>query len=112
MLENYINISKSLEKLFTPYLEIVIHDLNLKKITYIANNISNRQIGEDSNLSDIKFDNSQNIIGPYEKINYDGKGIIKSKTIYAYDNKGLIKQKTILNADNKVIYSRIYTYEY
>ncbi|WGL60248.1 PAS domain-containing protein [Pigmentibacter sp. JX0631] len=84
MLENYINISKSLEKLFTPYLEIVIHDLKLKKITYIANNISNRKIGEDSNLSDIKFDNSQNIIGPYEKINYDGK-VLKCISIVLND---------------------------
>nr|BFD31829.1 transcriptional regulator DauR [Pigmentibacter ruber] len=86
MLENYINIAKSLEKLFTPYLEIVIHDLKLKKITYIANNISNRQIGEDSNLNDIKFNDSQKIIGPYEKMNYDGRMLKSISIVIDIDN--------------------------
>jgi hypothetical protein len=85
-------------------IEIVFDKLGTKtlELFYLANDsLDEKNVFEYNAFSD-----------KIAEINYDGKGIIKSKTIYAYDNKGLIKQKTILNADNKVIYSRIYTYEY
>lgn len=37
------------------------------------NNISNRTIGDDSLLEEIGFDDSQSVIGPYEKMNWDGR---------------------------------------
>jgi D-arginine utilization repressor len=80
MLKQYTCIAKAIEKLFYPHLEVIIHDIKKQKITYIGNNFSNRDIGDDSILDDITFDNSKNIIGPYEKINYDGK---KLKSISA-----------------------------
>ncbi len=81
MLANYINISQALEKLFYPYLEIVIHDLKSHKIIFIANNFSNRNVDDESILNDLQFPVKQDIIGPYEKINYDGK-ILKSISIF------------------------------
>lgn len=80
MLKQYICIAKAIEKLFYPHLEVIIHDINKQKIIYIGNNFSDRDIGDDSILDDISFDNSKNIIGPYEKINFDGK---KLKSISA-----------------------------
>lgn len=86
MLASYINISKSLEKLFYPYLEVIIHDLQLQKIIHIGNNLSNRKIGDDSILNEINFEKCNEIIGPYEKINYDGK-ILKSISVVVEDGK-------------------------
>jgi len=86
MLANYINISRSLEKLFYPYLEIVIHDLKTQKIIYIANNFSKRNIADNSIINDLPFQSTNNIIGPYEKINYDGK-VLKSISIFLESGK-------------------------
>jgi len=80
MIQQYLNIAKALEQLFYPQLEVVIHDIKQKKVVYIGNNFSNRELGDDSVLDDISFEKSKKIIGPYEKINYDGK-ILKSISI-------------------------------
>ena len=56
MLKQYVLIAKSIERLFHPYVEIVIHDINKHRIAYIGNNFSNREIGDDSVLDDISFD--------------------------------------------------------
>lgn len=86
MQKQYENIAKGLELLFYPNLEIIIHDITTKKIIYIGNNFSNRDIGEDSVLDDISFEKSKKIIGPYEKINFDGK-ILKSISIVLEDDE-------------------------
>ncbi|KAB8040372.1 hypothetical protein GCL60_00205 [Silvanigrella paludirubra] len=101
MIQQYLNIAKALEQLFYPQLEVVIHDIKQKKVVYIGNNFSNRELGDDSVLDDISFEKSKKIIGPYEKINYDGK-ILKSISI-VLEEKNEKKYLMCLNFDISVL---------
>ena len=96
MIQQYLNIAKALEQLFYPQLEVVIHDIKQKKVVYIGNNFSNRELGDD-----ISFEKSKKIIGPYEKINYDGK-ILKSISI-VLEEKNEKKYLMCLNFDISVL---------
>jgi predicted transcriptional regulator YheO len=51
---------------------VVIHDLATQTIAYIANPLSKRTVGDDSALEDIGFEPGEAVIGPYEKLNWDG----------------------------------------
>lgn len=61
--------------LFQPYAEVVLHDLATETVVHIAGNFSRREIGEASLLSEIGFSQGEAIIGPYEKVNWDGRSI-------------------------------------
>ena len=58
--------------LFFPYAEVVIHDLKTQRVAYIVNNLSRREIGDDSALERAELSAQQPVIGPYAKRNYDG----------------------------------------
>jgi predicted transcriptional regulator YheO len=58
--------------LFFPYAEVVVHDLATQTIAYIANNLSQREIGDASALDNAEFDPKELVVGPYEKRNWDG----------------------------------------
>ncbi len=56
-----------------PFAEVVIHDLEKDCIEAIYNPFSRREVGDDSYLDRIDFGKSDTVIGPYEKINWDGR---------------------------------------
>jgi len=51
----------------------VLHDLRTETVAHIANNFSKRELGDASLMHEIEFDPGDNLIGPYEKINWDGR---------------------------------------
>ncbi len=59
--------------LLQPQAEVVLHDLATESVAYIANPFSRRDIGEPSLLHEIDFRPEVRLIGPYEKINFDGR---------------------------------------
>jgi predicted transcriptional regulator YheO len=65
-------MADGLAALFHPHVEVVIHDLSSQSIAYIANPLSKRAVGDDSALEDIAFEPGETVIGPYEKLNWDG----------------------------------------
>lgn len=73
LLDRYRNIADGIATLFFPYAEVVIHDLTSQSVAYIANNLSKREVGDDSALEEIEGTAIENVIGPYEKINWDGR---------------------------------------
>ncbi|MEY8766611.1 MULTISPECIES: helix-turn-helix transcriptional regulator [Francisella] len=86
-LEKFINVAEAISRLLHPFAEVVIHDLSKNKIVAIFNPISKREIGDISYLDHIDLDAYDDfVIGPYDKINYDGRKmkciitIIKSLT--------------------------------
>jgi len=68
----YLPVCDGVAALFQPYVEVVLHDLRTETVVYIANNFSKRELGESSLMHEIEFEPSDNVIGPYEKINWDG----------------------------------------
>lgn len=75
VLEGYHPVCDAIAALFYPYVEVVMHDLSSQKVVYLANNLSKREIGDDSALEDIVFNDDENVIGPYEKLNWDGRSM-------------------------------------
>ena len=74
-LKRAIPIAETFARLLHPFAEVVIHDLEKDKVEAIYNPFSHREVGDNSYLDrwDFTVDPSENIIGPYEKINYDGR---------------------------------------
>jgi predicted transcriptional regulator YheO len=74
-LASFTHICDAIALLFQPYAEVVLHDLTTETVAYIANNFSKRELGEPSLLHEIDFRPSDLIIGPYEKVNWNGRRI-------------------------------------
>jgi predicted transcriptional regulator YheO len=83
-MDNFRAIADAIATLFFPHAEVVLHDLRTQKVDYIANNLSKREIGDDSSLSE---DVSERNIGPYEKLNWDGQKI-RSLSSVLRDSEG------------------------
>lgn len=110
-LKPYLDIAEGISKLLYPFAEVVLHDLEKNTIVMIWNAFSKRKIGDCSYLHDMKFDNKMkpsNIIGPYEKVNYDGKRL-KSISIVIRNKKDLVIGFLCINLDVSILnkYQRI-----
>jgi predicted transcriptional regulator YheO len=88
LLERYSRVADGIALLFFPYVEIVIHDLHSQTIAYIANNLSKRELGDDSALEEIDHVAQPGTIGPYEKINWDGRRMRCVSTVL-FDDEGV-----------------------
>ncbi|MEB8386801.1 PAS domain-containing protein [Rhodobacteraceae bacterium KMM 6894] len=66
--------------LFGARVEVVVHDLADERIAYIANPLSHRAPGDPSNMTGIELSDAQPVLGPYEKVNWDGS-ILRSISI-------------------------------
>ncbi|MBH1930789.1 PAS domain-containing protein [Serratia rubidaea] len=87
MLTRYHAIADAIALLFTPYAEVAIHDLASQKLVYIANNRSQRELGEDSNLDELRDNPDLQVIGPYQKRNWDGGQLRSISAVLRDDNQ-------------------------
>ena len=83
-------VADGIAMLFSGYVEVIIHDLQSQTVVYIANNISNRQLGDPSALDDVTFDAGEVNFGPYEKCNWDGRNIRSVSTVLRDSDAGAI----------------------
>jgi predicted transcriptional regulator YheO len=73
-LDSYVPICEAIARLFSPHVEVVLHDLATRKIFYIANALSKRRAGDSSlNEPETAFNGIDEVIGPYAKMNWDGR---------------------------------------
>ena len=81
-LNSLVPLCDAISKLFYPNVEVVMHDLTSKKLVHISNAFSKRRVG-DAMISDIKDFSllKEDTIGPYDKINDDGKKLKAVTTI-------------------------------
>ncbi|KZM38904.1 hypothetical protein OA92_02920 [Marinomonas sp. SBI22] len=86
LIQRYGNLADGIVLLFSGYVEVVIHDLRTQTVVYIANNISKRNLGDDAALDEVEFDESENVIGPYEKLNWDGVNIRSTSIVLRDDD--------------------------
>ena len=81
-LDNFRAIADAIATLFFPHVEVVLHDLRTQKIDHIANNLSKRAVGDDAALEDLlEHTPDERNIGPYEKLNWDGRKIRSVSTV-------------------------------
>ena len=65
----------------------MLHDLSTETVVHIANPFSHRELGEPSLLHEIDFRPDVSLIGPYEKVNFDGRRL-KSVSAVLRDQGG------------------------
>ena len=100
----FLNIANAISKLLYPFAEVVIHDLEKDQILAIFNPFSKREVGDSSYLDRIDFNQKSHIpdiIGPYEKLNIDGRKL-KSISIVIKNEKGLAIGFLCINLDVSV----------
>jgi predicted transcriptional regulator YheO len=100
---NYQIIADSIATLLFPHAEVVLHDLQTQRVVHIANNLSRRQIGDDSALDELPSDaQSSQSIGPYEKLNWDGQRL-RSITSILRDAQGQAVMALCINLNFSVL---------
>ncbi|MBB5189329.1 putative transcriptional regulator YheO [Silvimonas terrae] len=90
LLERYRHVADGIATLFFPYAEVVIHHLEDQRIVHLANNLSKRQIGDDSALEELRHGDADRIMGPYEKLNWDGRRMRSVSTVLFDDHQNAI----------------------
>ncbi|RXJ93302.1 hypothetical protein CRV00_11655 [Malaciobacter molluscorum] len=87
----HITICDAIAKLFYPNVEVVLHDVKEERLVHISNTFSKREIG-DKMINDVKDFKTltTDIIGPYEKINFDGKKLKTVSSIVRDENNEII----------------------
>jgi D-arginine utilization repressor len=74
--KSHFAMLESVAKLFHPYVETVMHDLESGTIAAIYNNLSKRTVGEPSAVTEfvgMRVDEFPDVFEPYYKANWDGK---------------------------------------
>ncbi|MCP1292795.1 PAS domain-containing protein [Chromobacterium sp. S0633] len=101
MLSRYHSIADAIATLFYPYAEVVLHDLATQSVAYIANNFSKRELGDDSGLDELENTPDATVIGPYEKLNWDGRKL-RSISVVLRDDAGAALGMMCVNLDISV----------
>lgn len=103
-LKKSIPIAEAFTRLLHPFAEVVIHDLEMGKIAAIYNPFSQRSVGNDSflNHADFTSESSKNVIGPYEKLNYDGRKIKSISIVLRGDTSNNVIGFLCVNMDISV----------
>jgi predicted transcriptional regulator YheO len=94
----YFAIADGLAALFKPFVEAVVHDLRTDCVAYVAHPFSPREAGDPSDMEDVTFAEGVQVIGPYEKVNFDGRRI-KSISILLRGEKNKAIGMLCINAD-------------
>ncbi|WP_115226974.1 helix-turn-helix transcriptional regulator [Iodobacter fluviatilis] len=90
LLERHRHIADGISILLAPHVEVIIHDLTTQTIAHLANNFSQREIGDASALDDMTFGPDEQIIGPYDKLNWDGRRLRSISILLRDDNDNAI----------------------
>jgi predicted transcriptional regulator YheO len=98
VLTNTIATADAIVALFGLRVEVVVHDTATATIAYIANPLSQREIGDPSHLEDVDLSSGGAVIGPYEKVNWDGH-LVRSISIVQRDAEGLAPFLICINFD-------------
>lgn len=94
----FFAVADGLAALHAPHMEAVVHDLATGCVAHIANPMSHRGAGDPSHLEGFAWDASSRVIGPYEKINWDGRRM-KCVSIVLRDLEGAPLGLLCLNID-------------
>lgn len=90
-LQQAVPYAKLISTLLHPFAEVVIHDIDSNSIQAIFNAFSKRVVGDCSFLEKEAFfkatEDLGDIIGPYEKRNYDGR-LLKSISLVLKNKEG------------------------
>lgn len=90
--------AEAIQRLLHPHAEVVIHDIKKNQIAAIYHPFSKRRVGDSSLLSQEEMSMLEDCMGPYEKINWNGKKL-KSVSSIIRDDKGTAVGMICINLD-------------
>lgn len=88
-LSAYFPVCDAIALLLQPQAEVVLHDLATETVAHIANPFSHREVGEPSLLHEIDFRPDVALIGPYEKVNFDGRRLKSVSAVLREDGRAV-----------------------
>ena len=88
-LSAYCPLCDAIALLLQPQAEVVLHDLATETVAHIANPFSHREVGEPSLLHEIDFRPDVALIGPYEKVNFDGRRLKSVSAVLREDGRAV-----------------------
>lgn len=88
-LSAYYPLCDAIALLLQPQAEVVLHDLATETVAHIANPFSHRKVGEPSLLHEIDFRPDVALIGPYEKVNFDGRRLKSVSAVLREDGRAV-----------------------
>lgn len=103
-IQEILPFAEAFAKILHPFAEVVVHDLAKDQIEAIYNPISRREVGDSSYLDRVNFDDTETIIGPYEKTNWDGRSL-KSISTLIRNSRGIVEGFLCINIDISVFES-------
>jgi len=101
MLDRHHAMADAIATLFYPYVEVVLHDMATQSVAYLANNFSKRELGDPSGMEELESEPDATVIGPYEKLNWDGRKL-RSISVVLRDERGAIEGMLCINFDVSV----------
>ena len=84
-IRQYSAIAEGIGALLHPLGAVVMHNFETNAVAHLANNFSNQKKSTPSPLTDIDHDSKSEILGPYKKMNRDGR---ESKSISIFVKEG------------------------
>lgn len=100
-LKDILPYAEAFSRLLHPFAEVVVHDLGKDQIEAIYNPLSRREVGDSSYLDRIDFRESETVIGPYDKTNWDGRPM-KSISVVIRNQSGNVEGFLCVNVDVSV----------
>jgi predicted transcriptional regulator YheO len=97
-IQTILPTAEAIQRLLHPHAEVVIHDIRKNQIAAIYHPFSKRRVGDPSLLTQEEMSLLENCMGPYEKINWDGKKL-KSVSSIIRDDKGEAVGMLCINFD-------------
>jgi predicted transcriptional regulator YheO len=97
-IKDILPTADAIQRLLHPHAEVVVHDIRKNQIAAIYHPFSKRRVGDSSLLTQEEMSMLQDCMGPYEKINWDGKKL-KSVSSIIRDEKGHAVGMLCINLD-------------
>ncbi len=99
-----VPLVEGITKLFYPYAEGAIHDLQQGQVVAIFNNISRRNIGDASAVTElgVEIKDFPDVFDPYYKMNWDGKKL-KCVSVTIRDDSGYPIGLVCINFDTSAL---------
>src|ERR1700722_12285829 len=95
----YLPTAEAIQRLLHPHAEVVVHDIKLNQIVAIFHPFSKRRVGDSSLFTkEEEMAMLEDCIGPYEKINWDGRKL-KSVSSLIRDENGAAVGMLCINLD-------------
>lgn len=99
----FVPLIQGVIALFAPLVEVTIHDITTGKISAIYGNITNRQVGDPSPVTElhVPVDQFPDVFDPYYEVNWDGRKI-KCTTVAVRDDQQQLVALICFNFDVSV----------